>query len=106
MYSVIISPSANLDLFNILRYMAEELCNSQAASNLADGIEKCYSDLAAFPLAYGFCDDPLLRQLGYRKYLVGNYLVLFRVVEGVNEVRVVHIFHETQDYIGIQKSEL
>ena len=106
MYNVVISPSANADLFNILRYIAQELENPQAASSLADGVEKCYSDLQAMPSAHALCADPLLRLKGYRKYPVGNYLVIFRVVEEDMEVRVVHIFHETQNYLVIQREEI
>ena len=48
MYKVVISPSANADLFNALKYIAYELENQQAAAKLADGIEKCYTDLEDF----------------------------------------------------------
>ncbi len=106
MYKVIISPSANADLFNILKYIAYELENPQAASELADGIERCYADLEELPSAHALCADPLLRLKGYRKYPIGNYLVIFRIDESVCEVNVVHIFHQTQNYIEIQKSEI
>ena len=106
MYKVVISPSANADLFNILRYIAQELENPQAATELADKIEKCYLDLQSMPSAHALCADPLLCLKGYRKYPVGNYLVIFRVVENCSEVRVVHIFHETQNYIEKQRSEI
>ncbi len=39
MYKVIISPSANADLFNALKYIAYELENPLAATKLADGME-------------------------------------------------------------------
>ena len=106
MYRVVISPSADADLFGILRYIAYELGNPQAASNLADGVEKCYADLEEMPAAHSFCADPLLRLKGYHKYPVGNYLVIYRIVEEESEVRIVHIFHATQNYIEIQKSEI
>ncbi len=41
MYRVVISPSANADLFNAIKYVAYELENSEAATKLADGIEAC-----------------------------------------------------------------
>ena len=106
MYKVVISPSANADLFNVLRYIVQELENPQAATELADKIEKCYLDLQSMPNAHALCADPLLRLKGYRKYPVGDYLVIFRVVEDCSEVRVVHIFHETQNYIEKQRSEI
>ena len=49
MYKVVISPSANADLFNALKYIAYELENPPAAAKLADGIDACYDALAEFP---------------------------------------------------------
>ena len=106
MYRVVISPSADADLFDIIKYIAQELENHQAATDFADGVEKCYAELETFPSSHSFCNDPLLRFKGYRKYPVGNYLVIFRVIEERNEVRVVHVFHAMQNYIEIQKNEL
>ena len=83
MYKVVISPSANADLFNALRYIAYELENPQAATSLANGVERCYADLEEFPAAHEPCRDPVLARIGYRRYAVGNYLVIFRIVEEI-----------------------
>ena len=48
MYKVVISPSANADLFNALKYIAYELENPPVAAKLADGIDACYDALAEF----------------------------------------------------------
>lgn len=103
MYDVVISPSANADLFNALKHIAYE---QQAAAKLADGIGKCYADLEEFPAAHELCRDPVLGRMGYRRYPVGNYLVIFRVVEDAQEVRVVHVFHALQNYLEILKDEI
>ena len=106
MYKVVISPSANADLFNTLKYIAYELENPSAAEKLADEVERCYADLEEMPAAHELCRDPVLRRLGYRRYPIDNYIVIFRVVEKVKEVRVVHFFHMTQDYLLALKNEL
>jgi len=106
MYKVVISPSANADLFNALNYIAYELEDQQAAAKLADGIERCYTDLEEFPAAHEPCRDPVLGRMGYRRYPVGNYLVIFRIVEDAQEVRVVHIFHALQNYLEILNDEI
>ena len=106
MYRVVISPSANADLFNALKYIAYKLENQQAATSLADGIAKCYADLEEFPSAHELCRDPVLSRIGYRRYAVGNYLVIFRIVEDAKEVRVLHIFHSLQNYPEILKDEI
>ena len=106
MYKVVISPSANADLFNVLKYIAYELENPSAAQKLADGVERCYADLEEMPAAHELCRDPVLRRLGYRRYPIDNYIVIFRVVERAKEVRVVHFFHMTQDYLLALKNDL
>ena len=106
MYKVVISPSANADLFNALKYIACDLENPLAAVKLADGMEACYAALAEFPASHELCRDPVLARMGYRRYPVGSYLVIFRIVEDAHEVRVVHIFHATQNYLSALKAEL
>lgn len=106
MYRVVILPSDNADLFNAIKYIAYELENPQTAENLADGIEEAYADLEEFPAAHELCRDAVLRRMGYRRYQVGNYLVIFRIVEDSQEVRIVHIFHALQNYLDILKAEI
>lgn len=106
MYKVVISPSANADLFNTLKYIACEFENPLAAAKLADGVEACYAALTEFPASHKLCRDSVLARMGYRRFPVGNYLVVFRIVEDAHEVRVVHIFHATQNYLSTLKDEL
>lgn len=105
MYKVIISQSADADLFNALKYIAYELENPPAAAKLADCIDRCYADLEELPESHELCRDSVLRRMGYRRYPVGNYIVIFRIVEERHEVRVVHIFHATQNYLSILRDE-
>ncbi len=106
MYNVVISPTANTDLYNALKYIAYELANPTAAEKLADEVDRCYADLEEMPAAHEFCRDHVLRRLGYRRYPVGNYLVIFRIEEEAQEVRIVHFFHATQDYLSTLKNEI
>jgi len=78
MYKVLISPSANAELFNAFKYIAYELENPQAATKLADEIVRCYADLEEMPAAHELCRAPVLRQMGYRRYSVGTYLSTLR----------------------------
>ena len=106
MYKVVISPSANADLFNILKYVAYELENPQAAAELADAVERCYADLEEFPAAHELCRDHVLRRIGYRRYPVSNYLVIYRIVEDAHEVRIVHLFHSSRNYLSELHDEI
>ncbi len=63
------------DLFNILDYIA--LDNINAALTFSDEIAKIISSLNEFPFKGSNSDDPNLRLKGYRKLIVGNYIIFY-----------------------------
>lgn len=100
MASLVIAPSAENDLNSIVDYITLELCNPEAASCLLDKVEKAYDTLESLPKAFPFCDDEYLRTKGYRQVLLGNYLMIYRVEDGDEIVRILHFYHYTQDYLA------
>jgi len=98
MYEVIVSPEAESDLDRIIRYLSVELGNPQAATGLADKIDARLRMLETMPAKFSFCKDPVLRSMGYRRVLAGNYLILYRIDETSRRVLVVHYYHPLQDY--------
>lgn len=98
MYDVIVSPEAEADLDRIIRYLAVDLCNPQAATALADKIESRMDDLMTMPSKHSFCKDTFLRTLGYRRASAGNYLIIYRIDEAAKRVLIVHFYHTLQDY--------
>jgi len=98
MYDVIVSPEAENDLERIIRYLAVDLRNPQAATALADKIESCLDDLSTMPSKYSFCKDTFLRTMGYHRASVGNYLIIYRIHEPTHRVLIVHYYHTLQDY--------
>lgn len=86
------------DLDNIISYIALTLANHVSATSFADEVEKCYSNLEKMPLMYGFCDDPLLRALGYHKAIIKNYVMVYNVDENEGTVNIMRFFHGRQDY--------
>lgn len=63
------------DLFNILDYIASD--NIDAALAFNDKIEKLISPLNHFPFKGAIDKDPNLRLKGYRKLIVGNYIIFY-----------------------------
>ena len=97
-YKLTITRSAEADLDGILQYVAVELHNPEAAANLLDEITKRYELLERNPLIYPLCEQPLLRGGGYRKVVVGRYLMFCHVDERQHVVYVDRFFHDLQDY--------
>jgi toxin ParE1/3/4 len=83
---IIRTPAAEADLWEIVLHIARD--NEPAAFRLADIINEKFELLAQFPGA-GPARPELLVDL--RSYPVGNYLILYKPIDGGIEVlRLVH----------------
>ena len=98
MFKVLLAPGAKRELESALAYIKQELRNPIAAK-LADAALKTLQNLKTMPERYPFCEDPVLRLQGYRRAPVTRYLLVFRITKNPDQVRVVHFFLETQDYL-------
>ena len=97
-YKLIETRLASQDLDNILEYMAVRLQNPAAASAFADAVEQCYSLLEHTPLMYEVCRDLRLRAKGYRKAVIRNYVLIYKVDEKNRTVLLLRFFYGKQDY--------
>jgi toxin ParE1/3/4 len=87
---------ARQDLLNIWQYIAVD--NEQAADQFIDLLTHHFKVLGANPRT-GRRRDELRR--GYRSFPVGNYLILYRIIEpGVCIMPVVHGRRDPQTLFG------
>jgi plasmid stabilization system protein ParE len=98
MFDLVVSERAEIDLRKILTYIKEELEMPQSASSLSDRIDECYERLENNPFLYAECQDPRLKKEGFRRAVVKNYILLFKVFEQQNFVVVYRFFHSSQNY--------
>lgn len=101
MYKLIISQLADDDLDKIIYYIAVELANPVAATNLAEKVHKCYYNLKSTPYMYEQCCDPRLRKENYRRAAINNYILIYKVAEDQKTVNIHRIFYGGQDYINL-----
>ena len=97
-YRVVIMEDAEEDLDRFVTYLLFEKKSEQAARNLLNDFEKTKISLSKVAGSLKLCDNPKLKELGYRRinFLSHRYFMLYRI-EG-NSVFVDNIFHELQDY--------
>ena len=98
MYKVLITELAQTDLDEIVEYIAVQLCNPIAAGDLLDEVDKCYSYLRSNPFIYAKSEDARLEKEGYRKALIKNYILFFKVFEDEKKVIVYRIIYGARDY--------
>ncbi len=97
-YKLIKTDSFQRDLDAVIGYIALSLENRIAAASLLDAVEKSYDGIERMPLMYEACHDPHLKELGYRKAVIRNYIMVYRVDEGSKTVYILRMFHGRQDY--------
>jgi plasmid stabilization system protein ParE len=101
MYKLIVSELAHQDLDKIISYIAIDLANAIAATHLLDEIEKCYGYLKNTPMMYEKCLDLRLEKEGYRKALIKNYVLVYKINELTKSVDVLRFFYGAQDYLKL-----
>ncbi len=84
MYNIEILQTASDNIDDIVRYIAAELKNKTAAERLTDKIYSTIETLAEFPYAHTVHQTPQNEEplkYEYRKILVDNYFIFYRVDE-------------------------
>ena len=99
MYDLRISEVADQDLDTIIKYISVDLANPEAAKNILDKLENVYLFLKDSPLMYSVCDDSRLKAKAYRKVLIGNYILIFRIEKFPRRVYILRFFYGAQDYL-------
>ena len=97
-YKVVVTRDAEEDLDNFIKYLIVERRNMQAAKNVLNDYDATIDSLKHVAGSLKLCENPKLRQLGYRRinFLNHRYFMLYRIVDQI--VFVDNIFHELQDY--------
>lgn len=97
-YNVVVTADAEEDLNRYIKYLLFDKKSEQAARNVLNDFEATVASLKVVAGSLKLCDNPRLKQLGYRRinFHSHRYFMLYRLEE--NNVFVDSIFHELQDY--------
>ena len=95
-YKLEISDDAEQDVDDIMAYITQKLKNVQAARELYKAIKNTYSQIIENPFMFGLFLDESLNKKGYRRAVVKNYLIAYRVVD--ESVYIVRVFYGARDY--------
>ena len=89
LYKVELVEAAEEDLADIGEYILKD--NPFAAEKIIDHIHRSLSQLSSFPYMGREPDDYKLVEAGYRILVVDKYMVFYKVMDGVIEIRrIIH----------------
>lgn len=97
-YRVQVSQDANADIDGVLSYLAVNLTNIDAARRLANELEHVYDQLSEHPRLYEQARDQLLYRQGYRKVVVGSYVLLYLIDDDQQLVTISRLFYGRRNY--------
>jgi len=101
MYNLEISDSAEYDLDNIISYIMVNLSAPQSAASFADEVYECYDRLEGNPYVYEACRDAKLKKEGYRRAVIKNYVLIYKIYEDEKRVIVHRFFYGRQNYSNL-----
>jgi len=91
-------PKAFEDLDDIYSYITHELYNERTADNLMKKIETSIMRLKDFPFSCSFVKDEILKEKGYRKLVIENYIAFYLVREKGKQVVIMRVLFAGQKY--------
>ena len=101
MYDLKITKEAYKDIDDIVSYISGVLKNPIAASNFLKEFEKNCETIAFNPESYAYCNDARLKETGYRKFSIKNYIVFYRVGKSENVVYIMRVVYGRRDYTNL-----
>ena len=102
-FRVVLTDQAQLDFKNIIHYLLYELKSEQATISVTNDMEHTIKRLSNIAGGLKLCDDPRLRDLGYRTihFKRHNYFMLYRIQDDI--VYVDAIYHDLQNFEDISQ---
>ena len=97
-YNLAFSSIAKEELIEIYQYISNNLKSKNIADNIMSQIENKILILSIFPYS---CVEVATkpRNTLYRKLLVKNYVVLYKINESEKQVNIVHIYCARRNYL-------
>ncbi len=100
-YRIFVSESYHRDLENIIYYISHNFDAPYTAADLLDDVEDIILSLSTMPYRHGLVSDSYLRHKEFRKCVVKNYVIFYKIQEGNKSVLVHRILHMKQNWIDI-----
>ena len=101
MYKLDYLPLALQDMVDIAKYISQDLGNPIAAEKLVDEMIEAADKLVDFPYLYAI--HQLVKPLNYeyRKLIINNYIMFYRVDEKNKQVTISRVIYARREYENI-----
>jgi plasmid stabilization system protein ParE len=96
-YSFNITDSFCEDFDNVIEYISNELYSPAAANRMAVKVDNLLGLIEENPFMFPLHHRELLASKGFRFVVVGNYLILYRIIAEEKAIMIDGFVHGSQD---------
>lgn len=100
-YDIVVTNPAQDDLEEILNYISVDLSAPKSAFEMLNKIESIFENLSINPLMYPLCNIDNLKAKNYRKAVINNYLMFYRVDDKNETIYIMRFIYGRRDYINL-----
>jgi len=97
-YKLQVTDRAESNIDGVLAYMRDTLKSPGAAKSFLRNVKKEYRTITGNPYIYALCAEEVLARKGYRRAVLRNYLLFYRIFEETKTVSVVSVIHGSRNY--------
>lgn len=97
-YDINVTEVAEIDLHNIITYISEQFMAETTALEMLNLIESTLSSPSTLPERVPLVSDDRLRERGYRKLGIKNYVVFFSIDRKNEIVNVERVLYMRRDW--------
>ena len=97
-YKLTITELASVDLDEIAGYIMIDLAAPKAAIDFLEAFEVCCTYIKENPYSYEASRDPRLLAEGYRRAVINNHIMLYKVFPDRKEVVIYRLFYGRREY--------
>lgn len=100
-YDIVVTNPAQDDLEEILNYISVDLSAPKSAIEMLNKIKSIFENLSINPLMYPLCNIDNLKAKNYRKAVINNYLMFYRVDDKNEIIYIMRFIYGRRDYINL-----
>ena len=101
-YTFKLTPLAEQDIDSALNYIAENLCNAKAATDLFSKIESTIDTICAFPRSSSDCLCFLIQDENIRHVPIDNYVLIYEIVDELKEIRILRFRYSKMNLKNVE----
>lgn len=98
-FQVIFTIQAAQELKELYSYISNKLYAPKSTLELMREINEKVVNISFFPRMYSKLITKKTRYNKYRKIVIKNYIILYKIYDKTREIEIVHIFNSKSNYI-------